>query len=419
MTPRRPPSPLCSLRYALLDAKELELGALGGRAGERLRLLCLKNPWAKRRWTGPFSVDDARWKASPALRAAANGYDPDAARRSDDGVFWIDWQSALRYFGHVSLNWNPALFAHASVRHEHWPSAAGPRNDSFNLGLNPQFTLALARAAPGAKPPTVWALLTRHSTRGRSAAAAPARADAARATAAAPDASDFLTLHVYDRRGGARVFTPEKPLYWGTYSNSPTTLVRIDLEPAPAAPAAPAASAASAAPPRACTLVVSQYDKKADVDFSLAVFCTAAFALRRAPAPPAHRAVLRGAWDASSAGGPPAGRGGAFARNPQFSLVVDTACRAHLELQAPKELAVGLTLVGPGGRGGARIDCVLVDEQVVSSGAFRRGFTFAEAAELAAGVYTLVPSTFEPGQCGAFVLTVCTSAPLRAARPIG
>ena len=93
--------------------------------------------------------------------------------------------------------------------------------------------------------------------------------------------------------------------------------------------------------------------------------------------------------------------------------------RAHLELQAPKELAVGLTLVGPGGRGGARIDCVLVDEQVVSSGAFRRGFTFAETAELAAGVYTLVPSTFEPGQCGAFVLTVCTSAPLRAARPIG
>ena len=29
-----------------------------------------RHPWARRRWTGPFSVDDARWASCPGLRAA-------------------------------------------------------------------------------------------------------------------------------------------------------------------------------------------------------------------------------------------------------------------------------------------------------------------------------------------------------------
>lgn len=49
----------------------------------------VKNPWARRSWTGPYSSHDrARW--APEL-CAALGYDPEVARKTDDGVFWIDW----------------------------------------------------------------------------------------------------------------------------------------------------------------------------------------------------------------------------------------------------------------------------------------------------------------------------------------
>ena len=339
MTPRPPPS-LCPLRYALLGAKELARRARRPR-GRAAAAAMPQEPVGEAPLDGPFSVDDARWKASPRC-ARPERHDPDgrgapAASSGSTGRA----RSGTRP---VSLNWNPALFAHASVRHEHWPSAAGPRNDSFNLGLNPQF--ARARRAPRRAPSRRRS--GRCSARPRRAAARRPRRRARRRRARPPRrrAFDSTTLHVYDRRGGARVFTPERPLYWGTYSNSPTTLVRIDLEPRPPRRRARRLRRLRRAAARARSSSRSTTRSPTSTSRS-AVFCTAAFALRRAPRRPRTAAVLRGVDARERAGRPPAGRGGAFARNPRFSLVVDTACRSHLELRAPKELAVGLTLVGP------------------------------------------------------------------------
>jgi calpain-7 len=54
----------------------------------------VKNPWAHKRWTGAYSATDpTRW--TPQLQKAL-GYDPQAAQRTDDGVFWIDWGSIRR-----------------------------------------------------------------------------------------------------------------------------------------------------------------------------------------------------------------------------------------------------------------------------------------------------------------------------------
>ncbi|VDP38079.1 unnamed protein product [Heligmosomoides polygyrus] len=52
----------------------------------------LKNPWTHLRWKGRYSENDAvSW--TPALCKALD-YDPNHAKTKDDGVFWIDFESA-------------------------------------------------------------------------------------------------------------------------------------------------------------------------------------------------------------------------------------------------------------------------------------------------------------------------------------
>lgn len=114
--------------YAVLDIREV-----GG-----TRLLLVKNPWAHKRWTGKYSLsrdechstpcrlnhaslssfihpslhvtgsysasDMAHW--TPELRAAVK-YDPSAALRTDDGVFWIDWASIRRSVYHQIIIIHP------------------------------------------------------------------------------------------------------------------------------------------------------------------------------------------------------------------------------------------------------------------------------------------------------------------------
>jgi hypothetical protein len=54
----------------------------------------IKNPWARKRWLGPYSFDDKEhW--TPQLKAALS-YDTDSARHDDNGVFWIDWESVKK-----------------------------------------------------------------------------------------------------------------------------------------------------------------------------------------------------------------------------------------------------------------------------------------------------------------------------------
>lgn len=72
--------------YAVLQVREV----LG------LRLLMLKNPWAKLRWKGSYSAHDTKRWTAELKRALA--YDPAAAAQADNGVFWIDYGSLTRFF---------------------------------------------------------------------------------------------------------------------------------------------------------------------------------------------------------------------------------------------------------------------------------------------------------------------------------
>lgn len=85
-----------------------------------VRLLQVKNPWAHKRWKGKYSAGDtARW--TPQLKSALN-YDPVSAMQFDNGIFWIDYDSMLRYYRGIYFNWNPGLFMYQQVRRSSGPA---------------------------------------------------------------------------------------------------------------------------------------------------------------------------------------------------------------------------------------------------------------------------------------------------------
>ena len=393
--------------YAVLQVREV----LG------VRLLQLKNPWSRVRWKGAYSVQDAqRW--TPALREALH-YDQMGAAQSDNGVFWIDYPSLLRFFQGVYLNWNPALFAHNTSHHGQWPqrqlSAVAAEDDTVSLGKNPQYALTVHVA--GGSPAAVWLLLTRHTT----------RKDQGR--------DDYLTMHVFKGgRGGFRCYYLEEAWRQGVYSNRPHCLVQFDLPPGA----------------HRLTLALAQYRAVAhQVDYTLKVYSMASFTLRKLPYAMRHVEQLQGGWRGASAGG--CVNFDTTVDNPRFRLAVDgggAAADVQLELTAPAHLAVGLELHalqpaphspqagsgspagassvdgpppppgGPSGGGGL----VPSAKPVAASGAFRKGFCLLEARQLPPGQYVLTACAFEPRQEGGFALGVGSSSAavsVRAMAPEG
>ena len=57
--------------------------------------MLVKNPWARLRWKGRFSVLD-RTSWTPELQRALNYVPSDEAAAKDNGIFWIDWNSVLQ-----------------------------------------------------------------------------------------------------------------------------------------------------------------------------------------------------------------------------------------------------------------------------------------------------------------------------------
>jgi calpain-7 len=123
----------------------------------------LKNPWAHKGWKGRFSSRDLESWKDPSFRAEV-GYDPDIASLQDDGIFWVCWDDILKYFQNFHLSWNPFLFKFRLVTHGFWPSGQGPKDDTFNVGENPQYIISFSQQAIIQKA-TIWILISRHVTK--------------------------------------------------------------------------------------------------------------------------------------------------------------------------------------------------------------------------------------------------------------
>jgi calpain-7 len=128
-----------------------------------MRLLQLKNPWAHKSWKGRFSCHDKEGWKDRSFRQEV-GYDPEAAMKQDDGIFWVCWDDVLKFFHNFHLSWNPWLFRYRFVTHGYWPLGQGPIDDTFSVGDNPQYVMSFSKEALQKKP-TIWLLISRHVTK--------------------------------------------------------------------------------------------------------------------------------------------------------------------------------------------------------------------------------------------------------------
>ncbi|EGD79039.1 hypothetical protein PTSG_02007 [Salpingoeca rosetta] len=341
---------VASHAYAVLDMRDVR----------GLRLVKLKNPWRHLRWKGRFSPHDTKsW--TPALRKALQ-YDVEHAQENDDGEFWMDWQSVAHFFELIYMNWNPQRFPFVSTFHHCWNQQHGPSKDLYNMQYNPQFKLTVKTAHEA----EVWVLLSRHITQIDDFA----------------DNKEFITLHVY--RGMDRVFYPESAYKQGIKINSPHYLTKLRVPPGE----------------QHYAIVVSQYEKTSTIRFSLKVYSTVDFDLKRMPHRYSNEVKTSDKWTRETAGGcqndPQS-----YARNPMFAFTTPASTPPKsdttpilIKLEAPRVYSVALALFDA------------EKKPITESDGYRPGFSKMEMGLQPSTTYHVVPATFRPGQEGPFFLTI-------------
>ncbi|KEG10060.1 putative calpain-like cysteine peptidase [Trypanosoma grayi] len=80
--------------YAVLSMQEIN----------GIHLLQLKNPWARRTWSGAYSFRDSSAGAKAVLSQVQHN-----SALEEQGIFWITWEDLCSYFSHCSLSWNPYM----------------------------------------------------------------------------------------------------------------------------------------------------------------------------------------------------------------------------------------------------------------------------------------------------------------------
>ena len=275
----------------------------------------------------------------------------------DTGIFWIEFSDLLEYFSAVFMNWNPELFNYRIAQHWSWPGdSEGPRNDSYNLGYNPQFLLDVdfeAAAAVSAKSRSadddadfdsvsgkhirnvrgfVWILLSKHMQSTK-------REEQSK--------DDFLTLHVFgeDSKQASiidrRVFHRNDCTMVGTYINSPHYLVRLDVN-------SHGGDGKSKTKRRSkkdlYTIVVSQYEKRHDVSFTMTCYSTIPCRFR--PVNDSffwkYKRKINAAFTEKYSGG--CRNFASFPMNPQFRLIVNYTTRLRIMVEAPPKFNINIQL---------------------------------------------------------------------------
>jgi calpain-7 len=281
--------------YAVLDVFQSTSG---------IKLLQLKNPWQRKSWKGKYSpLDVAGWRGSLKKEV---GYDPIEAAKHDDGIFYIAWEDVLLYFRNLQLSWNPRLFSYRMTTHGMWPVSQGLKNDTFNVGENPQYLLQMSDEAVARKP-TVWVLLSRHVNKQEQEG---------------EEVNDFLTVHlVRNTKHKERIWYPHGPntLVNGAYTNNPHVLLRYDL---------------AGPEDKFLSLVLSQHEKSHDLSYTLSCFCTEHFILGKPPELLPCELPLHGSWIEKTAGGPVGSAG--FFDNPMYAVTVGEETAIQLRCDCTK-----------------------------------------------------------------------------------
>ena len=332
------------------------------------RFLFCKNPWASKGWKGKFSPDDMSW--TPKIGRELH-YDYEKARRKkwDDGLFWIRWEDFHRYFTSIQFSWNPNLFKYKYTNHKTW-SAEGSRKDTYCIRDNPQY-LIVPSAESIKKRAVFYILLSRHVNLEEQRGAL---------------SNDFLASCIYssNKSNGLLTYPNDDVIFEGVYSNNPHVLIKID---------------ADARYPR-MNLVLRQHTKTREIEYSLSVLSTENFSVGLLTSQfPSE--IISGSWNPS---GGRMGSSTTFSANPQYRLTTaaDKPVPVEIVLKTNITLSVNLTCV----RGGKKVDYISKTDEVFSSGDYRTAVCVCSGTLRPDTSYTLVASTWEEGDVGAYSLEV-------------
>ena len=358
--------------YAILDMQE----------SDNRRQLLVKNPWTQ----GTIWKSKAQQITSSLVTISEESGDEAVPGGSSDagqlapGTFWIDLESVVQDFDSIYLSWNPSRFQHRIDHHFSWDLSAVTPQACFRN--NPQY--GVISPAGG----LVWLLLSRHikSGEGREPAETSGRSRPKKGK------SGYITLYVFDS-GGRRVLLSDGALHRGPYVDSLNTLVRLDVK-----------------PKTSYTIVVAQQSLPSlSYSFSLSTYTINPATVGPARDEFSHSTTQHAAWTTSTAGGNAGSP--SYPSNPQFILSLTSRSDVTLLLETLEpDLSVQVKLVWSSGQ---RVTTISARDVVGSSGDYRRGCAVAALCAVAPGQYTVVCSTFSPGQLGAFSLhtythTTCT-----------
>ena len=351
--------------YAILNIRE--------RSGARE--LLIKNPWLNGEvWKGA-----ARRRPNPGHEAETDddvpvALDGDNSEDMIPGTFWMDFGHIFHYFENLYLNWQPGLFKCRQDLHLSWDLMA-QTNAQSSFETNPQCSITSTDEVD------IWLLLNRHFRTGDY-------------TSHERHANGFISLYLF-HKAGHRVFLCDGAKVRGPYVDSPNTLIKFRM------------------PSRtAYTIVVaSQNLQAAKHNFTLSAFSNKPVEIAHATSRYTHIDKKHGAWTRSTTGGN--SEAPSYLLNPQYSFSLPTTTSIALTLNveggtAEDQAEVHVKLLIIFTKGG-RVTRLKPRETVASSGDYRRSSAAVETT-IEKGFYTIICSTFEPGQLAKFSLTLYTAS---------
>lgn len=357
--------------YAVLDIKE---------DGDH-RLVLVKNPWSRGvTWKGSLPGNTAGRYSNDEQdeRAARQPFESSLHGPSslEPGIFWMDLDNIFQHFESIYLNWNPGLFSCRQDFHFSWDLTTHRSASGCFFG-NPQYFIKTTTGD------TVWILLSRHfkTTQPNDTL------NTYRSESTMQNDNGYISLYAFEH-AGQRIYQTDGALQRGPYVDSPNTLLRLD-----------------AVPKIDYTVVVSEQSLPcARHNFTLTAFSLKPLILAAAAEKYTFQAEQEGAWSTLSAGGN--ANSSTYSSNPQFALQLPASSDVALLVETSNdELSVNVKLIWADGK---RVTSLTTRDIAGDSGEYRRGSALAEIRNVSQGVYTIVCSTFEPGQLGKFVLRVGT-----------
>lgn len=358
--------------YAIIDLQEVE-----GR-----RLLLVKNPWAGgTTWKGSLWHNGEVEDMLHAQDARTLQHE-----RLEAGTFWMDLYDIFLNFESMYLNWNPELFSFREDVHFNWVIPT-PRMPCGSFKSNPQFEL---RSENGG---IAWLLLSRHLQDVEPLSCCHPKGLLKGLPEGLPEnlpaksgtGHGFICLYLFDN-DGENVFLSDGACCRGVYVDSPNTLIKFDL-----------------LPTKSYTIVISEQSLSGSKhSFTLSALSSYPVSLRKARDRYSRWVRMQSEWTTSSSGGNASSA--TYHLNPQFSVHVPALSEVSLLLESSNEDApVHVKLLWGDGK---FLSAIRSRDIVGDSGEYRKGIAVAEMRQVQPGIYTIICSTFERGQLGAFSLSV-------------